>query len=314
MYQAYRASICMSNHVLITGGSGLVGNRLTDLLLSKDYTVSHLSRSPAQSTSSVPTYQWDIKRQYIDPQALANVDYVIHLAGAGVADKRWTDERKQAILNSRTESTKLLHDAIVQAGPSTLRAFVSASAIGIYGADTGDTLLTEESPAGDDFLADVVVQWEAAVDAIKNLGIRTVKCRIGIVLSPDGGALPPIARTLRWGVGAPLGSGEQYLSWIHIDDLCRLFIHALEDEAVAGVYNAVGTQPVTNRTLTQAAAQVMHRPLWMPNVPGFALKFALGELASAVLGGNRVSSQKIEDAGFRHKFNQLDLALADLLK
>ncbi len=304
----------MSNHVLITGGSGLVGSRLTELLLAQNYSVSHLSRSPAPPSSSIPTYQWDIKQQSIDPQALADADYVIHLAGAGVADQRWTDKRKQVILNSRTESTKLLRDAIAQAGPATIKTFVSASAIGIYGADTGDTLLTEESPAADDFLADVVVQWEAAVDAIEDLGVRTMKCRIGIVLSTEGGALPPIARTVRWGVGAPLGSGEQYLSWIHIDDLCRMFIHALENEEMAGSYNAVGPQPVTNEALTRAVARVMHRPLWMPNVPGFALKLALGELASAVLGGNRVSSQKIEDAGFRHKFDQLDLALADLLK
>ena len=304
----------MSNHVLITGGTGLVGSRLTELLRAQDYAVSHLSRSPAPPSSSVPTYQWDIKQQSIDPQALADADYVIHLAGAGVADQRWTDERKQTILNSRTESTKLLRDAIAQAGPSTIKAFVSASAIGIYGVDTGDVLLTEESPAADDFLADVVVQWEAAVDTVEELDVRTVKCRIGIVLSPDGGALPPIARTVRWGVGAPLGSGEQYLSWIHIDDLCRLFIHALENEDMTGTYNAVGPQPVTNEALTRAVAQVMHRPLWMPNVPGFALRLALGELASAVLGGNRVSSQKIEDAGFHYKFDKVDVALADLLK
>ena len=304
----------MNNHVLITGGSGLVGSRLTELLRTKDYVVSHLSRSPAPPSSSIPTYQWDIKQQSIDPQALADADYVIHLAGAGVADQRWTDKRKQVILSSRTESTKLLRDAIAQAGPATIKAFVSASAIGIYGTDTGDTLLTEESPAADDFLADVVVQWEAAVDEIQKLGVRTVKYRIGIVLSTLGGALPPIARTVRWGVGAPLGSGEQYLSWIHIDDLCRMFIHALENEEMAGSYNAGGPQPVTNEALTRAVARVMHRPLWMPNVPGFALKLALGELASAVLGGNRVSSRKIEDAGFRHKFDQLALALADLLK
>ena len=304
----------MNNHVLITGGTGLVGSRLTELLRAQDYAVSHLSRSPASPSSSIPTYQWDIKQQSIDPQALADADYVIHLAGAGVADQRWTDERKQVILNSRTESTKLLRDAIAQAEPATTKAFVSASAIGIYGADTGDTLLTEESPAADDFLADVVVQWEAAVDEIQKLGVRTVKYRIGIVLSTEGGALPPIAQTVRWGVGAPLGSGEQYLSWIHIDDLCRMFIHALENEEMAGSYNAVGPQPVTNEVLTRTVARVMHRPLWMPNVPGFALKLALGELASAVLGGNRVSSRKIEDAEFRHKFDRLDLALADLLK
>lgn len=304
----------MSKHVLITGGSGLVGSRLSELLLAKNYTVSHLSRSPGKPSPSITTYQWDIKKQSIDPQALAEADYVIHLAGAGVADQRWTDKRKQVILSSRIESTKLLHDAIAKQGTSTIKAFFSASAVGIYGANTGETLLTEESPAADDFLAKVVVQWEAAVDKIQELGVRTVKYRIGIVLSPNGGALPPIARTVRWGVGAPLGSGNQYLSWIHIDDLCRLFIYALENDQVAGTYNAVAPRPVTNQQLTQVVARVLHRPLWMPNVPSFALNLALGELASAVLGGNRVSSQKIEDAGFRHKFDKVDVALADLLK
>ena len=304
----------MSKNVLITGGSGMVGTRLSELLLEQGYTVSHLSRSPGDDSSPVIIYLWDIKQQYINPAALPQADYIVHLAGAGVADQRWTEKRKQVILDSRVQSTHLLHDAIVKQDPSTIKAFVSASAIGIYGVDTGDTWLTEDSPAANDFLADVVVQWEAAVDTIQALGIRTVKYRIGIVLSDQGGALSPIAQTVRWGVGAPLGSGQQYMSWIHIDDLCRLFIYALEHDTLAGTYNAVGPQPITNRQLTQATAQALHRPLWLPNVPPFALKLALGELSSAVLGGSRVSSQKIEDAGFRHKFNKIEVALADLLK
>ena len=292
----------------------MVGTRLSELLLEQGYTVSHLSRSPGDDASPITTYLWDIQQKYINPEAIPRADYIVHLAGAGVADQRWTDQRKQVILNSRIESTRLLHDTLAEQGSSNVKAFVSASAIGVYGTDTGDTLLTEESPAARDFLADVVVQWEAAVDTIQALGIRTVKHRIGIVLSNQGGALSPVARTVRWGVGAPLGSGEQYMSWIHIDDLCRLFIHALENDSLAGVYNAVGPQPVTNRELTQATARVLHRPLWLPNVPAFALKAALGELSSVVLGGNRVSSQKIEDAGFEHKFNKIEVALADLLK
>ncbi len=304
----------MSKHVLITGGSGMVGTRLSELLLEQGYTVSHLSRTPGDDSSPITTYLWDSKQQYINPQALPQADYVIHLAGAGVADQRWTDQRKQAILKSRTESTRLLHDAIAKQNPATVKAFISASAIGIYGADTGATLLSEESPPADDFLADVVVQWEAAVDTIQALGIRTVKYRIGIVLSDKGGALVPVARTVRWGVGAPLGNGEQYMSWIHLDDLCRLFIYALENDTVHGTYNAVGPHPVTNQQLTKATARVLHRPLWLPNVPSFALKMALGELSSVVLGGNRVSNQKIEDAGFQYKFNKLEVALADLLK
>ena len=304
----------MSKNVLITGGSGMVGTRLSELLLEQGYTVSHLSRSPGNDSSPITTYLWDIKQRYINPEAIPRADYIVHLAGAGVADQRWTDQRKQAILKSRTESTHLLRKALADADPSNIQAFVSASAIGIYGADTGDKLLTEESPAASDFLADVVVQWEAAVDTIQALGIRTVKHRIGVVLSEKGGALVPIARTVRWGVGAPLGNGEQYISLIHLDDVWRLFIHALENTTVEGTYNAVGPQPVTNRELTRTTAQVLHRPMWLPNVPAFALKLALGELSSVVLGGNRVSSQKIEDAGFEHKFNKIEVALADLLK
>lgn len=304
----------MSKNVLITGGSGLVGTRLSELLLDQDYTVSHLSRTPGKDDSPVTTYLWDVRQQYINPAALTNVNYIIHLAGAGVADRRWTEKRKQAILKSRTESTRLLHDTLAKQEPAQLKAFVSASAIGIYGADTGATVLTEDAPPADDFLAQVVVRWEAAVDTIEALSIRTVKLRIGIVLSDRGGALAPIARTVRWGVGAPLGSGQQYLSWIHIDDLCRMFIYALENDTLAGTYNAVGPQPVTNQRLTKATARVLHRPLFLPNVPAFALKLALGELSSAVLGGNRVSDEKMVNAGFEHKFNKIEVALADLLK
>ena len=303
----------MSKNVLITGGTGLVGTRLSELLLEQGYTVSHLSRSPGDASSPIVTYLWDIRQHYINPEAIPRADYIIHLAGASVADQRWTEPRKQVILKSRTESTRLLHDALVQHA-SSVKAFISASAIGLYGTDTGDTLLTEESPPADDFLANVVAQWEQEVDTIQELGVRTVKCRIGIVLSDKGGALAPIARTVRWGVGAPLGDGKQYMSWIHLDDLCRLFIYALEHDTLSGPYNAVGPQPITNRELTQATARVLHRPLWLPPVPPFALKMALGELSSVVLGGNRVSSQKIEDAGFTYKFNKIEVALADLLK
>lgn len=304
----------MSQTVLITGGSGLVGTRLSELLLEQGYSVRHLSRTPGDDDSPIITYLWDIRQQYINPEALTGVDYVVHLAGAGVADQRWTESRKQAILESRTQSTQLLHDTLAQPDAPTIKAFVSASAIGIYGADTGGTLLTEESPATDDFLARVVVAWEAAVDTVAALGIRTVKYRIGIVLSDQGGALSPIAQTVRWGVGAPLGSGDQYMSWIHLDDLCRMFIYALENDTLSGTYNAVGPEPITNKEMTRAIAGAMHRPLFLPNVPAFALKLALGELSSVVLGGNRVSNQRIVDAGFDYKFNKIAVALADLLK
>jgi len=291
----------------------MLGSRLTKMLLDKGYSVSHLSRS-AGSKSSVTTYVWDIQKQEIDPEAVKNADHIIHLAGAGVADKRWTEQRKKVILSSRTESTKLLHNALSQLGEHKVKSFVSASAIGIYGSDTGGAEVYESSPKGDDFLAEVVKKWEASVDEVKRLNIRTSKLRIGVVLSREGGALPKIVQPVKMGVGSPLGSGQQFMSWIHIDDLCRMFIYALENEDIEGVYNAVAPRPVTNEKLTQSAAKILHKPLFMPNVPAFAIKLAFGEMASIVLGGNRVSGKKIANKGFDFQYKSIEPALQDLLK
>ena len=303
----------MSKNVLITGGTGMIGQRLTQMLQDKGYEVAHLSRYRSND-QPIKTYVWDIRKQEIEPEALRWANYVIHLAGAGVADKRWTASRKDAILKSRTESTRLLHDTISNLGEHQLKAFISASAIGIYGADTGSATIYESSPRGDDFLSEVVRKWEAAVDEMKRFNLRTVKLRIGVVLSTEGGALPRIVQPVRLGVGAPLGSGQQYVSWVHQDDLCRMFIYALEQEDMEGVYNAVSPRPVTNEELTRRAAKTLHKPLFMPNVPGFAIRLAFGEMASIVLGGNRVSSNKIEEEGFSFQYPHVDNALSDLLK
>lgn len=302
----------MSKNVLITGGTGMVGQHLTQLLLQKGYQVSYLSRS-SSSSSGIKTYTWDIENQEIDPQALQEANYIIHLAGAGVADKRWTESRKQAILKSRTESTRLLHNSIANLGSHQIKVFISASAIGIYGADTGSADMAEDSPKGSDFLANVVQRWEAEVDEFKQLNIRTVKLRIGVVLSMEGGALPRIVQPIKFGVGAPLGSGKQYMSWVHIDDLSRMFAYALEHADMVDVYNAVAPRPVTNKELTQSAAKVLDKPLFLPNVPSFAIRLAFGEMASIVLGGNRVSSQKIEEQGFVFNYQHINSALEDLL-
>ncbi len=303
----------MKEHILITGGSGLVGTRLTEMLLEGGYQVSHLSRSRTQRPA-VTTYVWNIKEKEIEPESLTNTDYVVHLAGAGVADQRWSKSRKEVILKSRTESTRLLHDTIAQLGNHQIKAFIASSAIGIYGEDTGSDEITESSPKGDDFLAEVTRQWEAAVDEISRLNIRVVKLRTGVALSDQGGALVKIVQPVRLGVGAPLGSGKQYMSWIHIDDLCRMYLFALKNHTMQGAYNAVGPQPVTNATLTRAAARVLGKPLWLPPVPAFALRLALGEMASVVLGGAKVSGKKIEEAGFEFTFNNIDTALINLLR
>ncbi len=300
----------MANKILITGGTGLVGGKLQDLLLSQNYETALLSRRPTDRSKGI--YNWDIKAQTIDPAALENVHGVIHLAGAGVADSRWTEARKKAILDSRIRSTNLLYNQL-KAMEHRPKVFVSASAVGIYGYDTGDALMTEDGSPAEDFLADVVVQWEAAVDRIAELGIRVVKLRIGIVLAEDGGALPKMVQPIRLWAGAPLGSGEQYMSWIHIDDLANMMIWSLEQQQVEGVYNAVGTKPATNAELTRCAAKVLSKPLFLPNVPGFVIKLMFGEMGNIVLGGNRVSNAKIAATGFTYQYEDMKHALEDLL-
>jgi uncharacterized protein (TIGR01777 family) len=300
--------------VLITGGTGLVGSRLTALLIEKGYQVSHLSRSKKEGINP-KTYQWDIKKKSIEEEAIAKADYIIHLAGASVADKRWTSSRKKEILNSRIESAALLRDKL-KTVQNNVKALISASAIGIYGIDTGSRINTEEAPKGNDFLADVAKHWEAAADdiAMQVPQIRIVKLRIGIVLSDKGGALEKMMQPIRLGAGAPLGSGKQYMSWIHIDDLCRMFIHAIENDNIKGVYNAVAPHSVTNEELTRQAAKLINRPVLGLHVPAFALKLVLGEMAETVLGGSIISADKIKQTGFNYRYAHLNDALSNLLK
>ncbi len=301
----------MIQKILITGASGLVGSQLTEMLLEKGHHVSHLGRS--KKTGSVPSFIWDVENKVIDLQALAGVDTIIHLAGAGIADQRWTAQRKKEILESRTHSTQLLLDTLKNQR-HTIKTFVSASAIGYYGFSLKDEVFTEESKAGEGFLADVTRQWEEQTNPIATLGIQLVKLRIGIVLSEKGGALSEMAKPIRLGVGAPLGTGKQFLSWIHIDDLCAMFINVAENKSWQGAYNAVGMNWVTNAELTKEIAHVLKKPLWLPPIPGFVMKIILGEMASMVLNGSKVSSEKIRKAGFKFKYEKLDEALKSLLK
>ena len=299
--------------VLITGGTGLVGSRLTDMLLAKGYAVAHLSRSSGKNPH-VKTFLWNVEKGEIDENALLEADYLVHLAGAGIADKRWSAARKREISESRTKSILLIANKLENI-PHHIQALVSASGISYYGMDTGAEKVSEQHGVGADFLADVRVAWEAAADAVATLGIRTVKLRTGIVLSNSGGALPQLALPIRWGVGAPLGSGKQYQSWIHIDDLCRLYIKAIEDNTMQGAYNAVAPNPITNAEFTQAVAKCLKRPLWLPNIPAFFMKLLLGEMAAVVLGGNYILSQRIEqETDFQYLFTDLQKTLEDLLK
>lgn len=303
----------MPETVLITGGTGDIGQHLTQHLLQQGYQVTYLSRSN-KSIPNVTVYQWDIKKGHIDPQAIATADHIIHLAGAGIADERWTDERKNEIIKSRTQSTELLAQALAR-NTHQVKSFMGASAIGYYGADTGDRPLTETSDGGSDFMAQVVRAWERAEDQLAQLGIRTVKLRTGIVLTRTGGALPKLVQPIKLGAGAPIGSGQQYVSWIHIDDMCRLYSTALANESWQGVYNAVGPTPVTNETLTRTIAEVLHRPILLPNIPTFVIKLMYGEMAVVVTGGNYVLNKRIADeTDFMYKYVDLKRALQDLLE
>jgi uncharacterized protein len=296
----------MPEKILITGGSGMIGNRLSEMLIDQGYEVAHLSRD-SNKFSKYKTFRWNVKQNYIDENAITYADYIIHLAGAGVADEKWTEERKKEILRSRVDSANLLYNCL-QKSEHHVKGFISASAIGIYG-DSGDQLVSEESILADDFLAEVCKAWEASSWQITNLGLRTVILRLGIVLSNLGGALPQLARPVKMMAGAPLGSGKQYMSWIHIDDACRLFIRAIEDTHFSGVYNAVAPHPVTNKEFTKELAEAMHKPLVLPKVPEFALNLMLGQKSGVVLDSQRVSANKVLQTGFTFEYNYLDEAL-----
>lgn len=297
-------------NVLITGGSGLVGTELSALLKEKGYKVAHLTRTK-KVNYPYPQFEWDIEKQEMDEEAIRFSDVIIHLAGAGVADKKWTDERKKVIVESRTESAALLYKTISKLKDHKPLHFISASAIGYYGMDTGDKMLDESAEAGNDFLAEVTKKWEASADQFEALKIPTAKIRIGIVLTDKGGALPQLALPIKLFAGAPLGSGKQWMSWIHLEDLARLFLHVMENK-LTGIYNGVGANPATNKQVTKAVAKALKKPLILPNVPAFAMKLLLGEMAQMVLGGNKVSAKKTLDSGFEFKFEQLDKALEEI--
>jgi uncharacterized protein len=296
--------------VLITGGSGLVGTALTELLLQKGYHVSHLGRNPA--LSNVQCYRWSIGTKYVDPVALEGVDAIVHLAGAGVAEKRWTDARKKEILESRTKSTELIYETL-KSRPNQVKVVVSASAIGYYGLSTSDAWFDEQSSPGNDFLASVCKAWEATADPIEQLGKRLVKIRVGVVLSNRGGALMQMALPVKWGIGAALGSGRQWVSWIYMHDLCTLFVNALEQDTMSGVYNGVAPNPVTNKEMNMLIAKALQRPLWLPPVPAFALKIMLGEMSQIVITGARVSCQKALDLGITFQYAYAQAAIEKLL-
>ncbi len=298
--------------ILITGGTGLIGTRLKEFLLEKGYQVAFLSRNKT-NIPDVEVFQWNIETGYIDPKALENTQVIVHLAGAGIADARWTDARKAELIETRVKPIEMLKNEILK-HKHPIELFVSASAIGIYGGETGERQLDEDSPTGNDFLADCTKKWEAAADDFKEkTGIETSKIRVGVVLSKSGGALEKMIIPIKMMIGSPLGSGKQWISWIHIDDICRIFMDAIEHK-ISGTVNAVSPNPVRNETLTAAIAKTLDKPLFAPKVPEFILKTLMGEMAIVALGSNFVRNTRLKNEfNFDYQFPTIEAAIADLL-
>lgn len=292
--------------VLITGGTGLIGKRLSFLLASKGYEVNVLSRSKSPE-SKYTTFVWNVKDQFIEEEAFQDLDYIIHLAGAGIADKKWSEKRKKEIIDSRVQSTNLLYNTSKRL-KTPLKAFISASATGYYGSVTTATIFTETDQPANDFLGKVCRLWEESIFQFKNDKTRTVALRTGIVLSNDGGAL----KKMKTPLVTHLGDGKQYMPWIHIDDLCEIYIKAIEDEDFEGAYNAIAPEHITNYSFSKAIAKTFKIPFLPIGAPSFILKIVFGKMATIILNGSRVSTGKIEKTGFKFKFKSLDKALKNL--
>ena len=303
----------MKKNVLISGGSGFVGNHLTNLLLSKGYTVSILSRSERQNKKDIFYYKWDVAKQFIEEEAVLKADYIIHLAGENIAEKRWTAKRKAAIIDSREKSAQLLY-IVLKKHYKKLDAFVSASAVGYYGAVNGQEICSEDDAPANDFLGYACQKWEDSIDFIENLNIRTVKIRTGLVMGRNDGFLKKLIPLFKYRLGSALGSGKQYMPWIHIDDLCGIYLKAIADNEMSGPYNAAVNDDTTNSIFSKTLARIYGYSIWLPNVPEFVLKIALGELSKIVLTGRRVLSDKIEQTGFEFKYTNLEEALKDCVK
>jgi len=298
-----------SKHILLTGGTGLVGSKLTRLLLDKGYTVSHLSRNPGND-ARVKTYLWDISKGQIDEHCIDDVAIIVHLAGADIAGKRWTEKRKKEIIASRSKSITLIYE-LLKKKKHNVNSVISASATGYYG-DCGDEFVTEDGAQGNDFSGSCCEQWEQMVDEGRSLGLRVLKFRMGVILAANGGALKKIALPIKYYLGSPLGNGKQWIPWIHEQDAINMYLWGIENENLNGVYNMVAPNAVTNKELTHAIAKQLQKPLWLPNVPVFILKLLLGEMSDIVLTSTKASAKKIQEVGFTFEYPEIDGALKEI--
>ena len=301
--------VSKGNSILVTGATGLVGSQLCKELLKRGYSVHALSRSK-KKMEGCTCFLWDIEAQEIDPKAFEGVSAIIHLAGAGVGDRRWTRHYKQQIYDSRIESTRLLINTLKTIDHNVI-SFISASAIGYYD-DNGSEWITEEAPMAEEFIARLCRDWESEGQGTEMLGIRYVALRIGLVLSRKAGFLPKTTMTLPLRMLNYFGNGQHYYAWIHEKDVVDMFCHALTNQSVSGVYNAVAPNPIPQRKMLVELKKVLSKALIMLPVPTFALRIVLGEMARVVVFSQRVSAQKILDTGFTFSFDKVDKAFSDL--
>jgi uncharacterized protein (TIGR01777 family) len=298
--------------VLITGGTGLIGKRLSRILHEKGYKVSILSRTRGNDIE-IGTYTWNLQKNEIEDEAIDKADYIIHLAGADIGSKRWTMKRKQLIFDSRIKTGEMILSKIKK-HKKTLKAFISASAIGYYGSITSDRVFIETDMSADDFLGQTCSQWEKMTDGFIELGIRTVKIRTGVVLTKHGGALSKMMVPIKMGIGSAIGNGKQYIPWIHIEDLCGIYVKAIEDTQMTGAYNACAPEHITNKEFTQTLAGTLKKTLWFPNIPAIVMLLLFGKMSAILLKGSRVSSDKIVDAGHSFMYPNLECALKQLFQ
>lgn len=297
-------------NILISGGSGTLGKRLAMLLTKKGHEVAILSRS-RHSSFPFPVFIWDVEKGILPPEAVAYAEIIIHLAGAGIADHRWTEPYKKKILTSRTASADLLFQTLKN-NPHNVHTFLSASAVGFYG-HTGNAWVDELQPAAADFMGNVCKQWEQSALQFESLKIRVALLRTGVVLANDGGALPVLARTVKLFAGAPLGNGHQYIPWIHIEDICQMYLFLIENKTLHGAFNANAPSPIENNFFMKTLGRILKRPIWPFNVPAFFLRIILGEKSAVILNGQRTSVEKIKRAGFKFIYSDPETALRNLL-
>lgn len=293
--------------ILISGGTGLVGKALTKRLIIEGHDIRILSRNP-QSSSQLKSFYWNVEKNEIDEKAFEGVEHIVHLAGSGIADKRWTNARKQDIIDSRVNSMKLITD-VVKKKNIKLKSFVGASAIGIYGMTTSEKIFSEIDNGTDDFLTQSCTKWENSYQQIQTLSSKNCIIRIGVVLSKDGGALKKLLPLFQLGLGSAVGSGKQYMPWIFIDDLVSVFYEALFNQNFSGIYNAVSSEHITNQQFSKQLSKSLSKPFFVPNVPSFLLKLLFGEMANVLLEGSRVSNQKLLNSGFLLKYPSIFRAL-----